>query len=107
MSVWDMELLLLLHDDPEREWTAEQLVHQLRASDTVVSSGLGRLHTAGIIIQGARDAYRYRSEAPRLDFVVQALANTYRSNPVSVIKMIVGAPDADLRIFSDAFRIRD
>ena len=102
-----MELLLLLYDDRGREWTAEQLVRQLRASDTVVSSGLRRLHAAGIITDAARDAYRYRGGAMRLDPVVEALTIAYRSNPVSVIKMIVGAPDADLRIFSDAFRIRD
>lgn len=89
-SVWVMELLLLLHGNWEREWTAEQLVHQLRASETVVSSALRRFHAAGIVMEAGRNAYRYRGEVERIDDIVATLDSAYLSNPVSVVKMIAG-----------------
>ena len=42
-SVWSLELLLVLRRDPERNWTPEQLVDELRSSDLVVAQSMDGL----------------------------------------------------------------
>lgn len=106
-SVWELELLLLLYRTPDRKWTPDELVHQLRASHTVVSSALRGLRLAELVAEPERGRFRYNAGVPARDEIVRTLDTAFRTNPISVIKMIAGAPDANLKIFSDAFRFKD
>lgn len=106
-SVWELELLLLLQRSPERRWSALELERELRASATVIASALRRLRAAEVVAEPERDRFQYLASSPRTDHIVQALERAYRTNPVSVIKTILGAPDARLKVFSDAFRFKD
>lgn len=106
-SVWELELLLLLYRAPDRKWTPDELVQQLRASHMVVSSALRGLRLADLVAEPERGRFQYNSGDPARDETIQTLDTAFRTNPVSVIKMIAGAPDANLKIFSDAFRFKD
>lgn len=106
-SVWELELLLLLHRDSERRWSAREIERQLRASDLIVHSTLRRLAAAQIVSEGAREDFQYRPASPKLHELVLALDKLYRTNPVSVVKAILGAPDTKLKIFSEAFRFKE
>ena len=106
-SVWELELLLLLYRTRERQWTPAELVYQLRASDTVITSALRGLRVADLVTEPERNRFQYNAGVAQRDEIVQTLDAAFRTNPVSVIKMIAGAPDASLKIFSDAFRFKD
>jgi biotin operon repressor len=106
-SVWELELLLLLYRSPQKRWSAKEINRELRASETIVSSALRRLRVAGVEAEPARDEFQYLPASPRTHQIVTALETAYRTNPISVIKAILGAPDQKLRIFSDAFRLKE
>ncbi|HEX4078471.1 MAG TPA: hypothetical protein VHX61_06315 [Rhizomicrobium sp.] len=106
-SVWELELLLLLYRSPQRHWDAKEIDRQLRASETVVAYALRRLRVAGLVAETTKDRFQYRPGLPRLHAIVQALEIAYRTNPISVVKVILGAPDSNLRIFSEAFRLKE
>jgi hypothetical protein len=106
-SVWELELLLLLHREPARCWTPAEIDRQLRASTTVVGSALRRLAAAELVAQPAREQFQYGPANPRVHDIVAALDRAYRTNPISVIKAIVGAPGTKLQIFPDAFRFKE
>ena len=105
-SVWALELLLFLRRADDRAWTPAELVRELRSSDTAVAGCLGRLVDLGIISRS--DAgYQYRPSSSQIATAVDELQRLYAAKPISVMKAIMTAPNEKLRIFSDAFRLKD
>lgn len=104
-SVWSLEILLALHRDPARAWTADELIHELRSSQVVVGQGLDRLLAAGLILVEEDGGVRYGPASPDQDSLVAQLAELYRAKPGAVRRLIVQSPIEKLRTFSDAFRI--
>lgn len=105
-SVWALELLLLLRRDPQRAWHPDELVRELRSSLAIVHEELTGLRSAGLV--GETDGcFRYGPVAPALDALVDGLQTTYAARPMAVVKAIMAAPNEKLRIFSDAFRLKD
>lgn len=106
-SVWDLELLLLLHRTPERQWTVDELVRELRASPTVIAGAAARLCAQKFAEEISKGTIHYLpADEPRREFV-QSLEQLYGSKPASVIKEIMSRTYDELRSFSDAFRLRD
>lgn len=109
-SVWALELLLLLRRDPERNWSAEALIRELRGSAVVVEEALASLTAAGLVIDcggSGGGAYGYRPAAPVLDQWVQEIADAYALRPSAVIRQIFSAPGSKVQIFADSFRFRN
>lgn len=104
-SVWSLEILLALHRDASRSWTAEDLIGELRSSEVVVRQGLQRLHAAGLTVEEADGTVRYGPAAAGQDRMVGRLADAYRVKPGAIRRLIVQSPADKLRTFSDAFRI--
>jgi hypothetical protein len=105
-SVWELELLLLLRLQRARLWTADELVHDLRASVLIVGDSLDALQKAGLVSRNANDQYQYWPIAPELDHLVDDVAMAYASSPVAVTEAILSAPNSSVRIFADAFKIK-
>lgn len=113
-SVWALELLLLLRRDPERSWSAEALIRELRGSAVVVEEALASLTAAGLVIDsggggssGSGGVYGYRPAAPVLDQWVQEIVDAYALRPSAVIRQIFSAPGSKVQIFADSFRFRN
>jgi hypothetical protein len=105
-SVWALELLLLLRRTAPRVWSKDELVREIRGSDSIVQDALTRFSTLGLV--AATDGrHEYRPAGPELAGLVDEIARIYAAKPVSVIKAIMSAPNEKLRIFSDAFRLKD
>ena len=62
-SVWALELLLLMRRHPDRDWAAETLVAELRASTSLVRDNVARLQRAGLIISTDEGRYRFFIDA--------------------------------------------
>lgn len=104
-SVWSLEILLALHREPGRVWTAAELIDELRSSEVVVRQGLDGLLAAGLIVTEEGGGVRYGPASPDQDRLVRELAEVYRVKPGAVRRVIVQSPAEKLRTFSDAFRI--
>lgn len=104
-SAWSLELLLLLHRNPERSWSGEALVRELRGSEPLVAESVAALGQAGIVEIGEMGV-RYRPRSPELDGLVTALVELYRQKPIAVLRTIFSAPSDKIRSFADAFLFR-
>lgn len=105
-SVWAIELLLLLKNDPERSWSEAELVTALRGSETVIAGSSRALVAAGLVVLGEDGAVRYSPAAPDLAALAEAAQALYASKPDAVRRLIVAPKSRGLRAFADAFRLR-
>ena len=106
-SVWTLELLLLLKREPGKSWETEELIRETRSSPVVTGEALAGLRTAGLVIQDVPGRHRYQAANEHLDRLVAELEKAYRTRPMTVIKAIVAPPSDKLRMFSDAFKLKD
>ena len=49
-SVWALELVQILADDPHKHFSRSELIETLRASDSVVQQGARSLMAAGLVV---------------------------------------------------------
>jgi len=106
-SVWSLELLLLIRGGGARQWTAEELTRELRASRLLVNGILADFIKSGLVVQAAPERFEYRAASPALAELVDALAGIYAERPTAVIAAIVNAPRSNLESFADAFKFRN
>jgi hypothetical protein len=106
-SIWALELLLHMRDTRQQPWRAEELVRQLRASMLVVDEALRQLLHAGLLADDAAGLFCYQPASPQLASFVDETESLYRAKPLTVINAIASAPNEKLRIFADAFRLKD
>jgi hypothetical protein len=104
-SVWALELLLRLKRDPERCWTVDELVGDLRASHSLVADNLAAFESAGLVVADDRGCFRYQPAAAVLAKVCDDLDAAYRAKPVTVIRWI-SAPTERLQSLADAFKFK-
>lgn len=104
-SVEQIEVLLILHANPERVWTIEEISAILRSSPNSIRSRLVVLEQRGLSAGIPNAGYRYAASG-RLHEMVEHLAEEYGQRRFSVIELVFSRPDA-ARSFADAFRLRE
>lgn len=107
-SVMQLEVLLLLADNPAREWDPAEVAQQFRIDLEWVDSQLRGLAARGLvqIIDGPPVRFRYQPRTPELAQAVAELGQAYANRRVTVIGMIFSKPVDKIRSFADAFRLR-
>lgn len=105
-SAWQLELLLLLRKEPSRAWSIAELIRQLRASRLVVNDALLTLQRDDLVVPEPAEHFRYRPATAEMTKVVNELAETYASQPMSIMNVIWSTPRSNIEIFADAFRFR-
>lgn len=83
----------------------DTLIHELRASQTLIERCLAQLETAGLVIREEDGAARY-APAPGLAEICDRLEVEANSRPVMVRDEIVSASVDNLQNFADAFRFK-
>jgi hypothetical protein len=106
-SVWALELMLLLARERGRTWHPNELVREMRSSSVAVAEALRNLQSAGLAAPDADNRYRYSPASAELDQLAREVEQAYATRPTAVVKAIVTAPDDKLRIFADAFKLKD
>lgn len=104
-SVEQIEVLLILHANPERAWSIDEISAILRSSPNSIKSRLMMLEQRGLSAPVQPTGYRYAASG-RLHDMVEVLADEYALRRFSVIELIFSRPDA-ARSFADAFRLRE
>jgi len=105
-SVWDLELLAHLRNDPARPQLPAQIVADLRASEVVVTNSVATLLSAALIVVEPDGGARYAPATEELDAQCQAVLDLYRRSPDAVRRTIVSAANPGIEAFADAFRLR-
>lgn len=103
-TVWALETLLRLHREPQRSWTPDALVADLRASGPLIEDCLAALERAGLIAQ-LEGGWHYQPASPTLADLVDRLALTYAERPFSVTGIITKRGSGALSGFADSFRL--
>lgn len=101
-TVWSLELLLVLHADATRFWSAAELVKELRASTTLVQRSLLHFSSRGIVVEAAQGWGL--APTPWQNELLEQLALTYRQRPIATVSLIRGADP--VQALADAFRIK-
>lgn len=104
-SVPELEAVLLLRSDPQRDWGVEDAGARLYVSVTVAAHVLGALTGRGLLAETNR-RYRYAPANDEIDEVVAELAETYATHLIDVTQLIHGKPATSVRQFASAFRLR-
>jgi hypothetical protein len=107
-SAEQLEILLLLHRESEKAWTALDVSQAIYTVPASAVMRLERLVSTGFATSsgGADPRYTYAPSSAALRERVDQLAQAYRSDRVSVIKHIFASPPDPVQSFSDAFRLR-
>jgi hypothetical protein len=108
-SVDQIEILLLLKQDPSREWTAESVARKLFTQAEPTGQRLVELALQGLLSEktiSSLRSYRYEPRTVELDRAVNQLAAEYPKYRVTVINLIFSKPIDKIRTFADAFRLR-
>jgi hypothetical protein len=107
-SVVQLELLLMMHKEPERAWKIDEAGEQLYIPGSFAGPLLESLRAAGLVAVTDENGPRYRfaPQAAHLGPLVDELAAVYQERPVSTIHAIYTGPADNLQQFADAFRIR-
>lgn len=106
-SVYTLELLLLTKRDRHKSWTAADLVRELRSSGTAVAEALSRMEQAGLVSRHADGRYAFAPISPRHEQLAAEIEKAYNNTPMSVVKAIIASPEQKLRVFSDAFKLKE
>jgi hypothetical protein len=107
-SAEQLEILLLLHREPERQWSAQDVSKEVYTVPASATMRLESLVSGGLISStgGADPHYRYSPATDTLRVQVDQLSTAYRADRVAVIKTIFARPPDPLQSFADAFRLR-
>jgi hypothetical protein len=107
-SVEQLEILLLLYEDPSRSWTVPEINQKLRSSLYSVETRMAPLLARGLVERGTESppAYRYARREATLEARVAALKVAYRDYHTAVIEKIYSRPTDRVMDFARSFQLR-
>ena len=102
-----LELLLLLHGDPDVFWSAASASRELRAPEAWVADRLVDMGAIGLlrIEESPEPTFAFDRSSPMAG-AVDEIAATYAQGRTSIVRLIHNPGIADVEDFSDAFRLK-
>ncbi|MEX2316737.1 MAG: hypothetical protein WD669_06270 [Pirellulales bacterium] len=107
-SIAQLEALLLLHKDSQRQWSADEIAKALYITRDMADSllvDMGRRGFARLVLP-ADARYSYQPRDADADRRIGQLASIYQDRRVAVISLIYSRPINKVQTFADAFRLR-
>jgi len=105
-SVWALELLKYLAENPGTYHTSDELIAVLRASEAVVSQSVQNLTAAGLAVVDDQGRVAYLEGPGEGPGLVKAAIALYGRSPDMVRRLIVAQSTPGVTAFVDAFRLR-
>jgi hypothetical protein len=105
-SVWPLELLAVISQEPERAWQIDTLVRESRASLSLVVDGLAALVATQMVLVDHQRTYRLASASTELAALARDLVDLYNRKPRAVMRAVFSEPADRIQTFADAFRLR-
>lgn len=105
-TVSRLEVLLLLHREPSRSFTAVDVAVELGFEKKVAQEQLRSLAALDLLVQANTDEakYSYHPTNVRSWSMVDELAITYSKRPVPILSLILNECVDRTRVFAEAFR---
>ncbi len=106
-SIQQLEVLLAVSSEPERNWSPEEISKKLGLDVTAVTNRLLSLCVKGLVRSDEKQArtFCYQPEGTVADIMVKKLASLYREHPAPLVEFICSRAESRLRDFSDAFKL--
>jgi hypothetical protein len=105
-TVFRLEVLLLLHRNRSRSFTAADIAHELGFDSDLAEQQLIALVTLQVIKTNSdQSCYRYAPVNAELRSMVDQLAAGYSRQRVPILSMILAEHPDRTRLFSEAFRM--
>lgn len=105
-TVGALEVLLLLHGESQRTWSAEDIARHFRGSAAAIAEYLAHFKRAAFLLEERPGAFRYAPKDIEADATVSELAALYSERPVSVVDVIYTEPSDPVRALADAFKFK-
>lgn len=103
-SVEQLEVLSLLHDQPDRAWDAKSLSQQIRSSESSVTKRLNALVVNRVLLPFDGALPIYRPASPEMAALISEVIAFYRLRPHRVMEILYSKPESAMQSFADAFR---
>jgi hypothetical protein len=106
-SVFSLEVLLLLHREQSRSFTASEVATELGIELDVVHQQLADLALADLLatMKGAVKKWCYAPANKELGSVIDQLAVAYAKQRVPILSLILAEHPDRIRGFAEAFRV--
>ena len=101
-----LEVVMLLHREQERRWTADQVAAHLRISARVARRELDRMRSRGIARPDGADSYRFDGSDPERAAAAARVAATYATRRVELINYVASQTLKRIQSIADAFKIK-
>lgn len=105
-SVWALEVLKFLVENPHSSFSSDQLITALRVSDAVVSQSVGNLLAAGLVIVDGESGVQLHDAGEEQSALVRSAIDLYLRSPDKVRRLIVAQSSPGITAFADAFKLR-
>ena len=106
-TVLRLEVLLLLHHQQPRSFTAAEVANELGFEKEETQDQLIALQAMGVVVESTPDKpkYSYRPINAKLRSLVEQLAVGYSKQRVPILSIILAGHPDRTRLFAEAFRI--
>jgi hypothetical protein len=106
-SVFRLEVLLLLHGEQTRTFTAAEIANELGFEVDVAHEQLSALVANGLLRESENDElnFRYEPVDQRKAILVDELALAYARQRVPILSLILAERSDRIRRFAEAFRV--
>jgi DNA-binding MarR family transcriptional regulator len=106
-AVEQLEILLLLQQQPERSWDAAAIADRLRLAPAAAAAHLEALSRRSLLDVriGGQMRYRFGPASDALRAIVDRLADVHRSQRTAVNSYLAARRLRSLHEFSEAFRL--
>lgn len=107
-SVEQLEVLLLMLSRSDKEWSAAEVSRELYIQPASAATRLADLQRSRLLQESRStpQSFRYAPEETAMDKAAREVASAYSVRRVGIINLILERPLDNVRVFSDAFRIR-
>ncbi len=106
-TVLRLEVLLLLHHQRPRSFTAAEVAHELGSEKEEAQDQLTVLEEIGVVVEStpAPPEYSYHPVDAKLGALVEQLAAGYSEQRVPILSILLADHPERPRLFAEAFRI--
>jgi hypothetical protein len=102
------ELLVFLSRHPDRRWSAEEIVNEVRPrviTVSAVSEYFALFKANGLMAESHDACFQYKPASDELKKAVRALGQAYDERPVTLIRTIYRIADSKIQSFADSFKL--
>ncbi len=86
---WEIELLMTMHHDTSRSWSASELAQKVQTDLSLVTQSLSKLGRAGLIAKNADGSgFIYSPETSEKSALVELMIKAFSQRKLQVIRLL-------------------